>query len=93
MSDHSLNVDYALSELRYNAFMTPAYRSALAALNLSSGMHVLDAGCGPGGLFPLLGEAVGSAGHITGVDASQSHLDVAREFAQGQGVQTPLTLV
>ncbi|MEZ4728650.1 MAG: methyltransferase domain-containing protein [Caldilineaceae bacterium] len=93
MSEEALNVDYAISELRYNGFMLPAYRSALAALDLRSGMQVLDVGCGPGGLFPLLGEAVGPQGHITGVDGSQIHLDAAQEFAQQQGVQTPLTLV
>jgi SAM-dependent methyltransferase len=93
MSDQALNVDYTRSELRYNAFMMPAYRSALAALNLGSRMHVLDVGCGPGGLFPLLAEAVGPRGHITGVDGSQVHLDAAQDFAQQQGVQTPLTLV
>ena len=93
MSEQALNVDYAASELRYNAFMLPAYRSALASLDLRSGMHVLDIGCGPGGLFPLLGEAVGPHGRITGVDGSQVHLDAAQDFARQQGVQTPLTLV
>ncbi len=29
MSEQALNVDYAHAELRYNAFMLPAYRSAL----------------------------------------------------------------
>ncbi|MEM6429773.1 MAG: class I SAM-dependent methyltransferase [Deinococcota bacterium] len=93
MSDHSLNVDYTASELRYNAFMTPAYRSALAALDLSEGTHVLDVGCGPGGLFPLLAQEVGPQGHITGVDGSQLHLDAARDVAKQHEVQTPLTLV
>lgn len=93
MSEQALNVDYASAELRYNAFMIPAYHSALAALDLRNGMHVLDVGSGPGGLFPLLGEAVGPQGHITGVDGSQIHLDAAEDFARQQGVRTPLTLV
>ncbi len=93
MSEEALNVDYASAELRYNAFMLPAYRSALAALVLRSGMHLVDVGSGPGGLFPLFGEAVGPRGHITGVDGSQIHLDAAADFARQQGVQTPLTLV
>lgn len=93
LSDQSLNVDYTSAELRYNAFMSPAYRSALATLGLSDRVHLLDVGCGPGGLFPMLEEVVGPRGQITGVDGSQIHLDAAQDFAQQQDVRTPLTLV
>jgi ubiquinone/menaquinone biosynthesis C-methylase UbiE len=73
-------VDYADSELRYNAFMAPAYRTALAALDLprdrpSTG---LDVGCGPGGLFALLDEATAGRATILGLDVSEPHLAAAR---------------
>lgn len=93
MDDQSLRVDYTASELRYNAFLLPAYRSALATLHLSDGARVLDAGCGPGGLFAVLSEAVGPRGHITGVDGSPLHLEAAREAAAHHDVRAPVTLV
>lgn len=92
MSDPSLNVDYTHVELLYNAFMTPAYRSALATLELED-RHVLDVGCGPGGLFPLLAKAVGTRGRITGVDGSHTHLDAAQSLAEQEDMQTGLTLL
>jgi len=81
-------IDYAESELRYNRFMTPAYRTALAALGLprdrpSTG---LDLGCGPGGLFPLLDGATGGRATILGLDLSRPHLDDARRLIATAGL-------
>lgn len=89
---YSLDANYAASELRYNAFMAPAYRSAVGALALTPGAHLLDAGCGPGGVWSFLTETVGANGRITGIDGSQTHLDAAQRFAQEQGIQTALRL-
>lgn len=73
-------VDYADSELRYNRFMAPAYRTALAALDLPRDRpsRGLDVGCGPGGLFALLDEATGGRADILGLDVSEPHLAEAR---------------
>lgn len=50
--------DYAEEEILYNRFMEPALRQALSVLSFpKTDGTVLDAGCGPGGLFPLLLEA------------------------------------
>ena len=47
--------DYAEEELLYNRFMEPALRQALSFLPFpKTNGKLLDAGCGPGGLFPLL---------------------------------------
>lgn len=81
-----LTFDYAASELRYNAFMAPAYASALEAMDVARGSHGLDAGCGPGGLIPLLLELVEPDGQITAVDGSTAHLSVAEPFAAGKPV-------
>ncbi len=53
-------------------------RAALGRLALREGDHVLDVGCGTGLNFPLLREAVGPSGTVTGLDASAEMLSVAR---------------
>lgn len=85
--------DYADVSLLYNEFMVPAYQSALATIDLVPGMHVLDLGCGAGGLLALLDKAVGPNGCITGVDGLQLHLDAAQSFAEQHNVQSELRLV
>ncbi|TET97077.1 MAG: methyltransferase type 11, partial [Dehalococcoidia bacterium] len=44
--------------------------SAIQALQLPRGSRGLDAGCGIGLQALLLAEAVGPAGHVTGLDLS-----------------------
>lgn len=80
MDDPITDRDYADGELRYNAFMEPAYRTALAALGLPRDRpsRGLDVGCGPGGLFALLDEATGGQAEILGLDVSAPHLEAAR---------------
>jgi len=45
---------------------------------LTPGMKVLDCGCGPGAISAGLAEAVGAAGHVTGVDFGESQIEVAK---------------
>jgi SAM-dependent methyltransferase len=77
-----LEYDYAESELRYNAFMAPAYDSALSRLSIEAGSKGLDFACGPGGLFPQFRKLVGQGGSVTGLDSSSIHLAAAQEQAQ-----------
>lgn len=51
-------------------FVRSLRRRAAALLQLKSGDRVLDGGCGPGGCFPYLVEAVGAAGEVVGVEIS-----------------------
>ena len=60
----------------------PAIRSAIRALQLPFGSRGLDAGCGIGSHTLLLAEAVGPAGHVTGLDLSPEFLVHAREIAE-----------
>lgn len=52
--------------------------AAVRRLALRPGDHVLDVGCGTGDSFPLLVEAVGPTGRVTGVDLSDEMAAVAR---------------
>ena len=65
---------------------------AIAKLALHSGEVILDFGCGTGLSFDLLKGAVGSSGHIIGVDLSTEMLARARERAARDG-WTNVTLI
>lgn len=73
------NSAYGQHELLYNRFMEPALQSAINLLRLPPGSRGLDAGCGPGGVLHLLDNAIGSVGHVTGVDIAPPLLRMARE--------------
>jgi ubiquinone/menaquinone biosynthesis C-methylase UbiE len=46
----------------------PATMRVLREAGLRKGMSCLDVGCGPGEVMRLMGELVGTTGHITGLD-------------------------
>jgi SAM-dependent methyltransferase len=81
--DREANVpehNYAEAELLYNKFMEPALRAAVASLPLPrNNGRILDAGCGPGGVFPLLCKALGPTGQLVGIDFSEPHFAKAEE--------------
>lgn len=51
-------------------FIKPLRQKAVQMLRLRPGDRVLDVGCGPGGSFPYLVDAVGPSGEIVGVEIS-----------------------
>jgi ubiquinone/menaquinone biosynthesis C-methylase UbiE len=69
-----------------NPLIEPLIPSAIQALQLPSGSRGLDAGCGIGLQALLLAEAVGPAGHVTGLDLSPQFLVHAREIAEKAGL-------
>lgn len=79
--------DYADTEYLYNHLMAPELAGAVAAFGLRAGWRVLDAGCGPGGVLPLLARAVAPSGTVLGVDYSLPHVQRARQLAQAHGLQ------
>jgi len=78
---------------RGNAAYTALLAQATAAQRipwllgqLKSGMRVLDAGCGPGGITTGLAQAVAPTGEAVGVDVDTEALAVARDLADQRGV-------
>lgn len=69
--------DYAAKLEAFNAFAEPELRKAIGTLNLTSGMQVLDAGCGSGEALAWLHERVEPNGTVVGVDLSAAHLGSA----------------
>ena len=61
-------------------------REAIGTLKLPSGSCGLDAGCGIGLQCLLLAEAVGPAGHVTGIDISSEFLHRGREIVKEAGL-------
>jgi SAM-dependent methyltransferase len=86
--------DYAEEEFLYNRFMEPALRQALSFLSFpKTNGRVLDAGCGPGGLFTLLLEALGPSGALVAIDRSTPHLEVAKKLTISQALVERVQLV
>lgn len=52
------------------SFIKPVRQKAVEKLMLKSGDRVIDAGCGSGGSFPFLVNAVGPKGEVVGVEIS-----------------------
>jgi ubiquinone/menaquinone biosynthesis C-methylase UbiE len=69
-----------------NPLIEPVLRSVIRALQLPAGSRGLDAGCGIGLQALLLAEAVGPAGHITGLDLSPEFLVRAGEIVKEAGL-------
>jgi ubiquinone/menaquinone biosynthesis C-methylase UbiE len=74
------------------AAFEPVRCAAIARLNLAPGVTVLDVGCGTGLSFEPLQAAVGSGGHIIGIEQCPEMLDMARNRVAQQG-WTNVTLV
>jgi hypothetical protein len=51
-------------------FVKSIRRKAVELLHLNPGDRALDGGCGPGGSFPFLVNAVGPSGEVVGVEIS-----------------------
>jgi ubiquinone/menaquinone biosynthesis C-methylase UbiE len=77
---------YAEKLLVTNPLREPVVRAVIRALQLPQGSRGLDAGCGIGLQALLLAEAVGPAGHVTGLDVSPGFLARAAGYADQSGL-------
>jgi ubiquinone/menaquinone biosynthesis C-methylase UbiE len=64
----------------------PVLTAAIAALDLPQGSSGVDVGCGIGLQIPLLAEAVGPQGHVTGLDVKPKFLVFAQRLAEEAGL-------
>ncbi len=62
------------------AMVLPLYKSVLARLPVKPGVHLLDIGCGSG-LFARMAAEQGMT--VTGIDATEPFLEIARERVPG----------
>jgi len=69
-----------------NRFSRARTRRTLEQLELAPGMHVLDAGCGPGRITVPLAEAVGPEGTVLAVDIQPDMLRRAQAKASDAAV-------
>jgi ubiquinone/menaquinone biosynthesis C-methylase UbiE len=65
----------------------PFTRQVLTEAGITTGMHVLDVGCGPGNVSMLAAELVGETGHVLGIDANEEVLQLAQARAQAVGLK------
>jgi len=70
----------------------PLIRAAITALELPRASRGLDAGCGIGLQIPLLAEAVGPEGHVTGLDVLPEFLGHAETIARELGLKNRVSL-
>ena len=82
---------YIHSLVTTNVVREPALRSAIQALRLPQGSRGLDLGCGVGLQTGMLADAVGIAGHVTGLDISPEFLIYAEKLAQQAGLATRIS--
>jgi SAM-dependent methyltransferase len=70
---------------RMDAMLAPVADAAIAHAAPRRGERVLDIGCGAGTTTLALADAVGPAGHVTGLDVSAPLLELARSRSTGVG--------
>ncbi len=69
-----------------NPLTAPVIDAAIRALHLPLGSRGLDVGCGIGLQAMRLAEAVGSSGHVTGLDLSPRLLEHANRLVEQSGL-------
>jgi demethylmenaquinone methyltransferase/2-methoxy-6-polyprenyl-1,4-benzoquinol methylase len=74
-----------------NPLREPVLRAAIQALQLPAGSRGVDIGCGIGLQEFLLAEAVGSAGHVTGVDILPEFLTYGEDLARQADLSERIT--
>ncbi len=71
--------------LLQGSILNPLTEDFLRSAGLSSGMQVLDLGCGIGDVSLMAAGIVGDSGGVTGLDIDEEALQVARERARKAG--------
>jgi len=86
------DIDYFIQMLTItNPLRKSVLRSVIRALQFPPGSWGLDAGCGIGLQALSLAEAVGAAGHVTGLDLSRELLVYAEDIVEKAGFSSRIT--
>jgi ubiquinone/menaquinone biosynthesis C-methylase UbiE len=81
------DVDDYLQKLQVtDPLRRPVLTAAIAALRLPQGSSGVDLGCGIGLQIPLLAEAVGPGGHVTGLDVRPEFLAHGERLMEAAGL-------
>lgn len=67
---------------RQIANLAPDSDAQFEKIGIKPGEHVIDLGCGPGGVLHLLGKRVGPQGSVLGLERSGHFVELARRFVQ-----------
>jgi len=84
-SRETYTVGYTDLAVRYMQRRHAARDAAFVLPYLTSGMALLDCGCGPGTVTVGLAEAV-SPGQVVGVDLHEGQVDIASKMARDRGI-------
>jgi ubiquinone/menaquinone biosynthesis C-methylase UbiE len=71
--------------LKQGQLLNPFTRRVLEEAGITTGMNVLDLGCGPGDVSLLAASLVGNTGRVLGVDTNPAVLQLAQARAQEAG--------
>ncbi len=67
--------------LKQGQLLNPFTRKVLEEAGITTGMNVLDLGCGPGDVSLLAAELVGETGRVLGIDTNPAVLQIAQARA------------
>src|SRR5581483_1275372 len=91
--DHWVDVDPEWIDTYKKMFAwRPDMEPLLAAADIRPGQHVVDYGCGPGGLALELARRVGPQGHVHGVDLNADFVRVAGNALANAGFAASTTV-
>ena len=73
--------------IRQARVLAPLTERFLRDAGISSGMRVLDIGCGVGDVTMIAAQLVGTAGHVTSIDLDQGSIETAQRRAVAFGLE------
>ena len=73
--------------------LEPLGNYALSKFNIIKGMTVLDIGCGTGKTTTQIAKQIGSSGHVSGLDLSETMIKEARKYSDKDKVRNIKFLV
>jgi ubiquinone/menaquinone biosynthesis C-methylase UbiE len=88
VTDYALRLsDDEMARYRLMAEQARAHESELwTQAGVGPGARIADVGCGPGAVLALLAEAVGSEGHVVGLDSDESAVAAASALIESSGL-------